>query len=275
MRIKPQIARKMPAFFIRNYYGLRSKIKDFLRKIAQLILGVHPNNTFLSFNWHNVRHINNFLKKTTEALGGHDLSLADIGGGDSPYFYHFSSMCSEYIVVDLEEALPKDEARSIRQIIGTAEDIPLDDSSVDIVLCNQVLEHVIDPIKSVAEIYRILKPNGYFIGSVPHVSPIHLEPYDFRRYTSLGIEQLLSNEGFSNISVEGNGGVFSTAALMISMDLLLSRRRRNQPQEYNAKLAVMMSPVIGLMNLAGLLADKILGDKSRTPANLCWITSKG
>jgi SAM-dependent methyltransferase len=159
-------------------------------------------------------------------------------------------------------------------MVGIAEGIPLGDNSVDVVLCNQVLEHVIDPGKSVSEIFRILKPGGRFLGSVPHVSPIHLEPYDFRRYTAIGVEQLLRQAGFSQISVEGNGGVFSTAALMISMDILLSKRTADKPQKFNTKLSLLLFPIIGFLNLAGLFSDSLFGNKGRTPANLCWEASK-
>jgi ubiquinone/menaquinone biosynthesis C-methylase UbiE len=244
------------------------------RRLSHIILGVHPHNTIFSFNWHNVRHINAFYGRASEDSIGHDITIADIGGGRSPYFYRFAHLAGDYIVVDLTDSLPEGEARPIRQLGGAAEHIPLADSSVDVVLCNQVLEHVIDPVRATAEIYRILRPGGRFFGSVPHVSPIHLEPFDFRRYTSLGVEQLLREAGFEAIAVEGNGGVFSTAALMIAMDVLLSKHVPGKPQRFNTKLAAVLFPAIGLLNLAGLLADALYGDKGRTPSNLCWRASK-
>lgn len=245
-----------------------------LRKIANIILGVHPNNTFFSFNWHNVRHINTFYQKVSDTLPKANLIVADIGSGKSPYYTFFSQHCREYIAIDMKETLPKDEKRQIRQIPGTAENIPLDDNFVDVIICNQVLEHVIDPIKSVQEIYRVLKPGGLFFGSVPHVSPIHLEPYDFRRYTELGLKQLLDQVNFECIHVEGNGGVFSTVAFIVAMDMLLSERKELESQRFNSTLAVLISPIIGFLNIMGLLADKVFGDKKRTPANLCWSAFK-
>lgn len=245
-----------------------------LQKMANLILGVHPNNTLFSFNWHNVRHINTFYRKIHDILPETNLVVADIGSGKSPYYTYFSPKCREYIAVDMEDTLPTDEIRQIRQILGTAENIPLDDNSVDVIICNQVLEHVIDPIKSVQEIYRVLRPSGLFFGSVPHISPIHLEPYDFRRYTALGMIQLLDQADFERIHVEGNGGVFSTVAFIIAMDMLLSKRKESEGQRFNSTLAALIFPLIGLLNIMGLLADKVYGDKKRTPANLCWSASK-
>ena len=43
---------------------------------------------------------------------------------------------------------------------GAAESIPLEDESQDVVFFDNVLEHVDSPIKSLQEIYRILKPGG-------------------------------------------------------------------------------------------------------------------
>jgi SAM-dependent methyltransferase len=45
--------------------------------------------------------------------------------------------------------------------------IPLDDNSFDVVICNHVLEHVPNDIDAMKEIYRILKPDGWAILQVP------------------------------------------------------------------------------------------------------------
>lgn len=244
------------------------------QKVCNLILGVHPKNTIFSFNYHNVTHINSFLLKIKKNLSGSEYIVADIGAGRSPYYDYFSENVSRYIAIDVSESLPKNETRRIEQIPGFAENIPLRDSTADIVLCNQVLEHVVDPLMTVSELYRILKSGGKCVGSVPHVCPVHLEPHDFRRYTDLGLKQLLEDAGFSDINVEGNSGVYSTAVLMIAMDWMLTYRKEGEPQEFSTSKALLLSPIVGLMNVTGMILDKILGNKHRTPANLCWIATK-
>ncbi len=46
-------------------------------------------------------------------------------------------------------------------------DLPFDDNSYDVVLCNHVLEHITDDTKAMAELYRIMKPNGWGIFQIP------------------------------------------------------------------------------------------------------------
>jgi SAM-dependent methyltransferase len=48
--------------------------------------------------------------------------------------------------------------------------LPFDDSSLDAVVSFEVLEHLFSPADAVAEIYRVLRPGGYFIGSVPNAA---------------------------------------------------------------------------------------------------------
>lgn len=45
---------------------------------------------------------------------------------------------------------------------GFAEELPYQDKTFDVVICVDVLEHVEDIKKVIAEIYRVLKPNGLF-----------------------------------------------------------------------------------------------------------------
>ena len=50
--------------------------------------------------------------------------------------------------------------------------IPVKDNSFDVVTAGEVLEHLINPYKTAREVYRILKPNGIFVLSVPNISSL-------------------------------------------------------------------------------------------------------
>jgi len=46
-------------------------------------------------------------------------------------------------------------------------DLPFDDESFDVILCNHVLEHIPDDTKALKEIFRILKKDGWAILQIP------------------------------------------------------------------------------------------------------------
>jgi SAM-dependent methyltransferase len=45
--------------------------------------------------------------------------------------------------------------------------LPFEDNSYDIILCNHVLEHIPDDTKAMQELYRVLKPGGYGVFQIP------------------------------------------------------------------------------------------------------------
>lgn len=45
--------------------------------------------------------------------------------------------------------------------------LPFDDNSYDVILCNHVLEHIPDDKKAMQELYRVLKPGGLGIFQIP------------------------------------------------------------------------------------------------------------
>jgi SAM-dependent methyltransferase len=74
--------------------------------------------------------------------------------------------------------------------------IPVADGHFDAILCIAVLEHVENPEEVLAEMYRVLKPGGHLIISVPFLQPEHKVPTDFQRYTKDGLVRTVSQAGF-------------------------------------------------------------------------------
>ena len=58
-------------------------------------------------------------------------------------------------------------------IKGFAENLPFDDKSVDITICTEVIEHVIDPKVVLKELKRVTKDNGLIIVSIPNENLIN------------------------------------------------------------------------------------------------------
>lgn len=110
--------------------------------------------------------------------------VLDVGCGTKPYEPLFSAHAASYVGVDRVDN-PRAELK------GPVEDIPVDDSSFDVVLCNQVLEHCDDPVKAVSELRRVTAPGGRVLVTTHGVMPYHPSPTDYWRWTHAGLEKLL------------------------------------------------------------------------------------
>lgn len=66
---------------------------------------------------------------------------------------------TNYVTADLESPLA-DMHFDVQQI-------PMDDCSVDVVICNHLFEHVEDDRRAMRELYRIMRPGGWGIMVVP------------------------------------------------------------------------------------------------------------
>jgi SAM-dependent methyltransferase len=74
----------------------------------------------------------------------------------------------------------------VTQFVADAHQIPLPTGSVDAVLAQAVLEHVVDPPRVVSEIHRVLKDGGLVYAETPFLQQVHAGPYDFTRFTASG-----------------------------------------------------------------------------------------
>ncbi|NOT34528.1 MAG: class I SAM-dependent methyltransferase [Candidatus Eisenbacteria bacterium] len=72
------------------------------------------------------------------------------------------------------------------QFIADAHSIPLESRTIDAVWVQAVLEHVLDPWQVVAEIERVLRPNGLVYAETPFLQQVHEGAYDFTRFTESG-----------------------------------------------------------------------------------------
>ncbi len=92
------------------------------------------------------------------------------------------------------------------QFVADAHQIPLANESIDCVIIQVVLEHVVDPHQVVAEIYRVLKPNGLVYSETPFLQQVHEGAYDFTRFTESGHRYLFKNfELIQSGATEGPG----------------------------------------------------------------------
>lgn len=120
--------------------------------------------------------------------------VLDIGCGTRPYEKCFSPV-TKYLGLDVYDSGRSSDIKKA-DIWYDGVSIPLEDNSVDGVLCTQVLEHVVEPYQLLSEIKRVMKPGAHGLISVPFLWGEHEIPYDFRRFTSFGLKKILKEFSF-------------------------------------------------------------------------------
>lgn len=134
------------------------------------------------------------LREYAPRLSG---EVLDFGCGTGPYRALLTS-ASGYIGLEYDCLENRENKRADIYYDGVT--IPLDDASIDSVLSTQTLEHVPNPEVVVSEWARVLRPGGHLLVSVPFMWPEHEMPYDFQRYTTNGLRNILQSSGFMVLS---------------------------------------------------------------------------
>ena len=132
-------------------------------------------------------------------------ALLDLGCGNCPYEPWYRSLADSVAAVD-----PAPNASG--NIRGMADAVPVRDQSIDVVLCTEVLEHVSNIEGAVREIFRVLRPGGYALITVPFLYPTHESPYDFQRLTYIGLDGLVRRHGLVVVDAAAQGGPLTLAS---------------------------------------------------------------
>ncbi len=172
--------------------------------------------------------IKNFVASSPQKL-----ILADYGCGNKPYEPLIKPYVEKYIGIDL----PENKIADIH-ILPTGQ-ISLGDKSLDVVLSTQVLEHVENPIFYLKEANRVLKENGQLILSTHGYWMFHPDPTDFWRWTSTGLQKIVSEAGFEIVYFRGIIGR-SAMGLQLFQDGILFKL----PKFLRPVLALMLQPLI-------------------------------
>jgi SAM-dependent methyltransferase len=184
-------------------------------------------------------------------LGGED-RLLDFGCGDGRNIGAWlADRAGSYVGVDISDVAVQgaSELGLDARRIDSEREIPLPDGSFDVVVCLEVFEHVVEPHRAASEIFRVLRPGGTLIASVPNVAywRFRLDLALFGRWDPLGdalsvkqpwrdphlrfftkrtLTRMLAGAGFVEIDIRGCDG-----ALLADVPLLrrLSRGRGSPP----------------------------------------------
>ena len=162
-----------------------NKFDDFFRDSVYLTL----KQSLFSYRFRKWR-----IAKHVPAVG----RILDIGSGTAPV----SPDLKRTVLADLSEEAMRNvvcDSKVVTSITAMA----FDTASFDCVLCSEVLEHVSDDLKALAEVRRVLKPGGILVATVPFQKRYWAEEDEFvghvRRYEPGELEHKLEVSGFSSV----------------------------------------------------------------------------
>ena len=120
--------------------------------------------------------------------------VLDFGGGDKANYRNLIK-CSSYKSINI------DKDAEPTWVVGIDDEIPCEESSFDTVVSMNTLEHIFDARSALDQMYRVLKPGGELVLSVPFLFPVHGHPDDYFRPTPSWFYTALAISGFRDIKV--------------------------------------------------------------------------
>jgi len=121
--------------------------------------------------------------------------MLDLGCGDR----RFEEICVRhtrlrYIGVDYDGDRP--------HLLADAHALPFQDQAFSLVISVAVLEHLTFPDIAMAEIFRVLRPGGIFVGTVAFLEPFHMDSHF--HMTHLGLARVLEQSGLEIVTIAPN-----------------------------------------------------------------------
>jgi len=164
--------------------------------------------------------------------------LLDVGCGDKPYEAIFRPHVREYVGVEHADTFGLTSAshRGKADLLYEGDRLPFPDASFDTVLSVQVLEHTPDPAALVAEMARVLRPDGVLILSAPFSFRLHEEPHDYYRFTVHGLRDLCERANLVIDEILPHGGLWSLLGHKLNSYLVLQVARMHGSAQLIGKL---------------------------------------
>ncbi|MEK7444416.1 MAG: methyltransferase domain-containing protein [candidate division NC10 bacterium] len=147
--------------------------------------------------------------------------VLDVGGGRRRGVFR-PPAGARWIVADLDLSGGPDVAVDIQAL-------PFHEAVFDTVKATEVLEHVPDAARALAECRRVLRPGGRLVATVPFLERLHADPEDYARFTRSMWERCLGEAGLTPLTIAPQGGYFTHLAGLLRFLVLSAPRPLRWP----------------------------------------------
>ncbi len=199
-------------------------------------------------------------------------AVLDVGCGDA-WAKRLIGNGETYIGLDYPETAIK-EYGTRPDIFGDAHQLPFDSNLFQNVWLLDVLEHLADPQRVLAEAARVVAPGGRVFMQIPFMYPLHDEPRDYQRLTCHGLLRLAQMVNLKVIEIISTGHPLRTTCLMMNLALSKSMLNAIQRRRPEMLLVPLLPILILLLNLAGVLLGWIGGKDDTMPFNCQMVLEK-
>jgi SAM-dependent methyltransferase len=202
-------------------------------------------------NWLVLRRRREIFRSWLARVEGQQLDVLDVGGRIQPYRPLLEGRLRRYLAVDMRQT-------PLVNVVARGEQIPVASAQFDLVICTQVLEYIPEPGAVIAEIYRVLKPGGCLLLSVPAVFPQD-SGHECWRFLPASLRQLTAAFHESEVVAEGGSvvGFFRTINACLNIFVRYPKLR-----------SVFQWTLCPLINLSGELMTRVAGsDNDQFAAN--------
>jgi SAM-dependent methyltransferase len=185
----------------------------------------------------------------------HGLCL-DIGSGNDDVEHALGNSAVSIIKLDYPTTSVRYGNRP--DIYADVQQLPLAAEIADAVIFFEVIEHVPEDETALREIARTLKDSALLFISAPFLYPLHDQPFDFRRYTSHGMRQLLEKQGFELVELRQHGNSITTVLQLLNLALLDTVKTAAAKSTLLALLLAVPAGIACLLsNLVSLLVYRL------------------
>jgi SAM-dependent methyltransferase len=147
-------------------------------------------------------------------------TVLDVGCGAQP-FRSLVNPRATYLGIDTDAAKAHFGYEMPNTTYFSGDVWPVADSWVNVVLCTETLEHVLETRRFLSEAGRCLAPDGTLLLTIPFAARWHFIPYDYWRFTPSSLNHLLTATGFHSVRVYARGNAYTVACYKIMTLLLL------------------------------------------------------